>query len=164
MPPAARTRLRTSNCDTLKQIRKQYYAAVIGGLTVVNEENFRTYGVSTTPTLVLIDRRGIVRLFHPGAMSYDELRRGIEPRRCAVAVRRRIGVRVCPVHTPRPLPGSRPLFPVWRCLCDYRGPSDRPLPDLDAPLADCATLCPAGLEHRGSVGGTGAAGARLASR
>ena len=63
----------------IEQIRKQYYAAVIDGPAVVDEQNFLTYGVSTTPTLVLADRRGIVRLYHPGAMSYDELHRRIEP-------------------------------------------------------------------------------------
>ena len=40
----------------------------------MSEENFRRYGASTTPTLVLVDRAGIVRLYHPGAMSYEELR------------------------------------------------------------------------------------------
>ena len=39
----------------------------------MSEENFRRYGASTTPTLVLIDRAGIVRLY-PGAMTYEELR------------------------------------------------------------------------------------------
>jgi hypothetical protein len=29
--------------------------------------------VSTTPTLVLIDRSGIVRLYRPGRMTYEEL-------------------------------------------------------------------------------------------
>ena len=43
----------------------------------VSEENFRNYGASTTPTLVLIDRAGIVRLYHPGAMTYEELRAAI---------------------------------------------------------------------------------------
>jgi thioredoxin-related protein len=40
----------------------------------LSEANFRNYGASTTPTLVLIDRNGIVRLYHPGAMTLDELR------------------------------------------------------------------------------------------
>ena len=33
----------------------------------------RCFGVSTTPTLVLIDRAGIVSLYHPGKMSYRDL-------------------------------------------------------------------------------------------
>jgi hypothetical protein len=39
----------------------------------VNEETFKNYGASTSPTLVLIDRAGIVRLYHPGRMTYEEL-------------------------------------------------------------------------------------------
>jgi len=35
--------------------------------------NFQTYGASTTPTLVLIDRAGVVRFYHPGAASAAEL-------------------------------------------------------------------------------------------
>ena len=35
--------------------------------------NFIAYGASTTPTLVLIDRGGIVRYYHPGAASEAEL-------------------------------------------------------------------------------------------
>ena len=38
-----------------------------------SEENFRVWGSSTTPTLVLIDRGGIVRLYHPGNLTYAEL-------------------------------------------------------------------------------------------
>jgi thioredoxin-related protein len=40
----------------------------------VSEENFRVYGVSSTPTLVLVDGKGIVRMYHPGAMIAEELR------------------------------------------------------------------------------------------
>ena len=45
----------------------------------ISEQNFANFGVSTTPTLVLVDRAGTVRLYHPGRMSYDELRGQIEP-------------------------------------------------------------------------------------
>jgi thiol-disulfide isomerase/thioredoxin len=58
----------------IEQIRHQYYADLITVPAPVSEANFRNYGASTTPTLVLIDRRGIVRLYHPGAMTIDELR------------------------------------------------------------------------------------------
>jgi thiol-disulfide isomerase/thioredoxin len=40
----------------------------------VSEENFRLYGVSSTPTLVLIDKAGVVRLYHPGQMKAAALR------------------------------------------------------------------------------------------
>ncbi len=59
----------------IAQVREQYYAARIPGFqTPVSEENFKNYGASTTPTVVLIDSRGIVRLYHPGKMSYEELK------------------------------------------------------------------------------------------
>ncbi len=45
----------------------------------VSEQNFLNFGVSTTPTLVLVDRARTVRLYHPGRMSYEELRGRIEP-------------------------------------------------------------------------------------
>lgn len=35
--------------------------------------NHERYGASTTPTLVLVDREGIVRLYHPGRMTETEL-------------------------------------------------------------------------------------------
>jgi len=58
----------------IEQIRHQYYADLLGVPAPVSEANFRNYGASTTPTLVLIDRSGIVRLYHPGAMTLEELR------------------------------------------------------------------------------------------
>src|ERR1700728_1891459 len=58
----------------IEQIRHQYYADLLRVPAPVSEANFRNYGASTTPTLVVIDRQGIVRLYHPGAMTLDELR------------------------------------------------------------------------------------------
>ena len=39
----------------------------------LSEANFQAYGASTTPTVVLLDRAGIVRFYHPGAVSEPEL-------------------------------------------------------------------------------------------
>ncbi len=39
----------------------------------VSQQNFLEFGVSTTPTLILIDRDGIVQLYNPGTLSYEEL-------------------------------------------------------------------------------------------
>ncbi len=61
----------------IEAVRRTFYSGLVSAPAVVNEANFRTYGVSTTPTLVLVDRRGVVRLYHPGGMTYDELRRRI---------------------------------------------------------------------------------------
>jgi len=58
----------------IEEVRQKFYPGLIEGPLVVNEQNFRVYGVSTTPTLVLVDRKGIVRMYHPGALSYPDLR------------------------------------------------------------------------------------------
>jgi thiol-disulfide isomerase/thioredoxin len=39
----------------------------------VSAVNFADFGVSSTPTLVVVDRKGIVRLYHPGRMTQEEL-------------------------------------------------------------------------------------------
>jgi thiol-disulfide isomerase/thioredoxin len=54
-------------------VRNRYYSALPGMSVPVSEENFQRFGASTTPTLVLVDRQGIVRLYHPGAIAYAEL-------------------------------------------------------------------------------------------
>jgi thiol-disulfide isomerase/thioredoxin len=59
-------------------VRRQYYAPLANMPVPVSAEAFRTYGVSTTPTLVILDRAGIVRLYHPGAMTYEELKRAVD--------------------------------------------------------------------------------------
>ena len=62
----------------IEQVRRTYYSGLIDAPAVVSEANFTRYGASTTPTLVLIDRGGIVRTYHPGAMSYAELKAAVE--------------------------------------------------------------------------------------
>jgi thiol-disulfide isomerase/thioredoxin len=54
-------------------VRQRFYAALADMPVTVSERNFTAYGASTTPTLVLIDGKGIVRMYHPGAMPYAEL-------------------------------------------------------------------------------------------
>jgi len=58
--------------EYIESIRRQYYAA-LEMPSPLSEANFVNYGSSSSPTLVFIDRKGIVRLFHPGSMSYPEL-------------------------------------------------------------------------------------------
>ncbi len=58
----------------IEQVRKQFFNTFA---VPVNEENFKNYGASTTPTFVLSDKNGMVRLYHPGAMSYDELSKAV---------------------------------------------------------------------------------------
>jgi thiol-disulfide isomerase/thioredoxin len=62
----------------IEQVRKQHYALLSDMAVPVSEENFKVYGSSTTPTLVLLDRAGMVRMYHPGAMPYEELAKQVE--------------------------------------------------------------------------------------
>lgn len=39
----------------------------------VSEANHKMYGVSSTPTIVIADGQGIIRLYHPGRMTEEEL-------------------------------------------------------------------------------------------
>jgi thiol-disulfide isomerase/thioredoxin len=65
----------------IDQVRLQFYGSLTGMSVPVGAENFERYGCSTTPTLVLLDRAGVVRLYHPGAIGYetlaDQVRRGV---------------------------------------------------------------------------------------
>jgi thiol-disulfide isomerase/thioredoxin len=58
----------------IEQVRQTFYTGLVDAPAVVNEENFRVWGASTVPTLALVDRNGIVRMYHPGAVPYAELR------------------------------------------------------------------------------------------
>ena len=57
----------------IESIRAKYYGQIPRMTVPVSEENFKAWGASTTPTLALIDRLGIVRLYHPGRLTYEEL-------------------------------------------------------------------------------------------
>ena len=61
------------------QVRDEYYAFLRNEAVPVSEANHRLYGVSTTPTLVVLDRQGIVRLYHPGTMTANQLEAVILP-------------------------------------------------------------------------------------
>jgi len=63
----------------IRKVFEQYYAIIPNMPAPVSSVNFEVYGASTTPTLVVIDRQGIVRLYHPGRMPESELRAAIEP-------------------------------------------------------------------------------------
>ena len=57
----------------IDEVRHKYYLDLIDMPAPVSEDNLKAYGASTTPTIVLVDRRGIVRLYHPGKMTLPEL-------------------------------------------------------------------------------------------
>ena len=65
-PPVVETRY-------IGEVFKKFYAG-LGAVDIpLSEANFRNYGVSTTPTMVLLDKQGIVRLYNPGAAPYGLL-------------------------------------------------------------------------------------------
>jgi thiol-disulfide isomerase/thioredoxin len=59
-------------------VRHRFYSGLLDMPVPINKSNFDTYGASTTPTLVLLDRAGKVAWYHPGAVPYAELRGEIE--------------------------------------------------------------------------------------
>jgi thiol-disulfide isomerase/thioredoxin len=70
-----------SASDELKYIdavRHRFYSGLLDMPVPISAYNFDTYGASTTPTLVLLDRAGKVAWYHPGAVPYDTLRGEIE--------------------------------------------------------------------------------------
>ena len=54
-------------------IWQQYYAGLGQVEVPLSEANFTRFGVSTTPTLLLVDQQGIVRLYNPGNATYEKL-------------------------------------------------------------------------------------------
>ena len=59
-------------------VRRRFYSGLLDMPVPISKYNFDTYGASTTPTLVLLDRTGKVAMYHPGALPYGELRAEIE--------------------------------------------------------------------------------------
>ncbi len=57
----------------IDQVRREFYPELADAPSPVSEDTFQQYGCSTTPTLVLVDAAGLVRLYHPGKMTYEEL-------------------------------------------------------------------------------------------
>jgi thiol-disulfide isomerase/thioredoxin len=60
------------------QIWQKFYSGLQDVAVPISNTNFDAYGASTTPTLVLLNRAGVVTLYHPGALPYDQLRAEIE--------------------------------------------------------------------------------------
>ena len=62
----------------IQRVREQYYQPLTGMTVPLSAANFLNYGCSTTPTIVLLDRAGIVRFYHPGAVSEAELAKRVQ--------------------------------------------------------------------------------------
>ena len=57
-------------------VRQEFYPVLAGQPVPLSEANHLRYGVSTTPTLVLVDRAGLIRMYNPGRLTLEQL----EPR------------------------------------------------------------------------------------
>jgi cytochrome c biogenesis protein CcmG/thiol:disulfide interchange protein DsbE len=62
----------------IEAVRARYYSPLQNMPAPLSKQNFNAYGASTTPTLVVLNRAGQVAMYHPGAMSYDELRSALQ--------------------------------------------------------------------------------------
>src|SRR5271155_5307906 len=62
----------------IESVRSRYYASLPDMPVPLSKQNFNAYGASTTPTLVVLNRAGQVAMYHPGALSYDELRSALQ--------------------------------------------------------------------------------------
>lgn len=72
VPPAKETQY-------IERVFEKYYAGIPKAQIPLDGSNFERFGASTTPTIVVVDRHGIVRLYHPGVMEEAPLRAVIEP-------------------------------------------------------------------------------------
>jgi thiol-disulfide isomerase/thioredoxin len=62
----------------IESVRVRYYASLQDMPVPLSKQNFNFYGASTTPTLVVLNRSGQVAMYHPGALSYEELRSTVQ--------------------------------------------------------------------------------------
>ncbi len=62
----------------IERVWQHFYPGLVDSPVPVSKHNFDVYGASTTPTLVLVDRKGLISMYHPGVMPYDELRAAIQ--------------------------------------------------------------------------------------
>jgi thiol-disulfide isomerase/thioredoxin len=62
----------------IEKVWKEAYAGLDGVPVPIDTETMVRYGASATPTFVLVDRKGIVRLYTPTRLSEAELSRRIE--------------------------------------------------------------------------------------
>jgi thiol-disulfide isomerase/thioredoxin len=62
----------------IESVRERYYSSLQDMPVPLSKQNFNAYGASTTPTLVVLNRDGKVAMYHPGALSYDDLRAAVQ--------------------------------------------------------------------------------------
>jgi thiol-disulfide isomerase/thioredoxin len=62
----------------IEKVQKEYYAMLENPPTPLSNANAIRYGMASTPTLVLVDRQGVVRWYHPGAATEQEISAQVE--------------------------------------------------------------------------------------
>jgi len=62
----------------IAHVRDTYYPFLRQVPTPVTDANYRQYGVNSLPMHVLIDRKGIIRLYQPGRITSEELAAAIQ--------------------------------------------------------------------------------------
>jgi thiol-disulfide isomerase/thioredoxin len=62
----------------IEKVFDRFYAEIPKVQVPLDSGNFQRFGASTTPTLVLVDRKGVVRLYHPGVMDEASLRSAVQ--------------------------------------------------------------------------------------
>jgi thiol-disulfide isomerase/thioredoxin len=61
------------------QVRDQYYPWLADIPTPLSTANHQRYGVSSTPTLAIVDRDGVIRTYNPGRLTEEELEARLAP-------------------------------------------------------------------------------------
>jgi len=61
------------------EVRDKYYPFLATQPVPVSVANHERYGVSSTPTVVILDRQGVVRLYNPGRLTEEELEAKLRP-------------------------------------------------------------------------------------
>lgn len=62
----------------IAHVRDTYYPFLRQVPTPVTDANYKQYGVNAVPTHVLIDRKGIIRLYQPGRITSENLAAAIQ--------------------------------------------------------------------------------------
>lgn len=63
----------------IDQVRAAAYPWLPASVVPLDEANHVAYGVSTTPTIVIVDRDGLIQKYHPGVMSEQTLEDAVSP-------------------------------------------------------------------------------------
>jgi thiol-disulfide isomerase/thioredoxin len=59
------------------KVRDTYYGFLRNEPVPVSEANYKEFGVTSMPMHVLLDRQGVIRLYHPGRLTEEELEAAI---------------------------------------------------------------------------------------